>query len=333
VNKLEQLLSSSTCIVLDGALGTVLMGMGLEAGAPPEEWNLLRPEAIQEVHRDYVKAGSQLILTNSFGGTRYRLKLHGLDDRVIEINRAAGINARSAADSADGIVIVAGSMGPTGELLSPLGTMTYEEAVDAFAEQATGLSQGGVDLLWVETMSDLSEVRAAVEGARSVSDLPLVATMTFDTNGHTMMGVSPEAALEALSALDLVALGGNCGNGPTEVERVIGKMRSIRPELIYVAKSNAGMPHWVDGKLQYDGTPQVMADYAVTARALGARLIGACCGSTPEHVKAMVSALANRPIAELELDGTSPPVGRLPASENSRARRRRRESSPASRRS
>lgn len=324
MNVLDQLLSTEPYIVLDGAIGTVLMGMGLEPGAPPEAWNLDQPEAIQRVHREYIEAGSKVILTNSFGGTHYRLNLHELQDQVVEINRAAAENARIAADAAGTTVIVAGSMGPTGELLSPLGDMTYQDAVDAFAEQANGLSQGGAELLWVETMSDLNEVRAAVEGARTVSDLPLVATMTFDTNGHTMMGVTPAAALEALGNLDLVAIGGNCGNGPGEVESVISKMRKISPDLMLVAKSNAGMPYWIEDELRYDGTPEVMAEYAVKVRDLGARLIGACCGSTPDHVRAMATALAQQPMRQLELteevapDQAAAPVART------RTRRRRR---------
>jgi 5-methyltetrahydrofolate--homocysteine methyltransferase len=326
MDKLKKLLSTESHVLLDGAMGTVLMDMGMEAGAPPEEWNLLRPEAITEVHMAYIRAGSQIILTNSFGGTRFRLMLHGLDDRVVELNRAAAVNARIAADSADRTVIVGGSMGPTGELLTPLGDMRYEEAVEAFAEQATGLVQGGVDLLWIETMSDVNEVKAAVEGARSVGDTPIVATMTFDTNGHTMMGVSPESALEALNGLELLAIGGNCGNGPTEIEQVIRAMRRVCPDLLFVAKSNAGLPHWVDEELRYDGTPEVMAEYALTVRDLGARLIGACCGSSPAHVEAMAAKLAERPAIIQEPDMESASTAGKSVARPKRSRRRRRRS-------
>jgi len=309
VDKLSEVLLTQPYILLDGAMGTVLFDMGLESGNPPEEWNLLYPDRIETVHREYIAAGAQLILTNSFGGSAFRLKMHRLDGQVFEINKAAAQIARAAAEEAPNQVIVGGSMGPTGELLVPLGTMTFEQARDAFAEQASGLAAGGVDLLWIETMSDLNEVRAAVEGVRSVTDLPIVATMTFDTNGHTMMGVSPMAALQSLSQLDLAALGGNCGNGPAEVENVIRTMRSINSELIYVAKSNAGLPKWIDNHLTYDGTPAVMAEYAVTVQALGARLIGACCGSTPDHVRAMSDALAERftPLDQLIAESSAVP--------------------------
>jgi methionine synthase I (cobalamin-dependent) len=291
MNPLKTLLDKKETLLLDGAMGTMLMEAGLESGNPPEEWNVLFPERIRAVHRAYIQAGSQVILTNSFGGTRYRLTLHNLQDRVHELNRAAAENARIEADAAGRTVIVAGSMGPTGELLAPMGTMSFEEAKSAFAEQAAALVEGGVDMLWVETMSDLNEVKAAVEGARSASDLPIAATMTFDTHGHTMMGVSPEKAAKSLGDLDLIVLGANCGNGPDEIESVIEKMHQTNPDAILVAKANAGIPKWVGKELVYDGTPAVMAEYALHARNLGARLIGGCCGSTPSHIKAMAEAL------------------------------------------
>jgi 5-methyltetrahydrofolate--homocysteine methyltransferase len=295
MNRFKQLLASESIVLLDGAMGTMLMQAGLESGAPPEEWNVLYPERVQAVHRGYVQSGSRLILTNSFGGNRFRLKLHGLQDRVHELNRAAAQNARQVADTAQLLVAVGGSMGPTGELLEPMGVMTQQEAQAAFAEQAAGLAEGGVDVIWIETMSDLNEIKAAIDGAHSSTDLPVAATMTFDTHGYTMMGVSPQKAIESLGPLDLVAVGANCGNGPDELIASIKAMREANPELIIVAKSNAGIPKWQNNQLTYDGTPEVMADYARQVRDLGARLIGACCGSTPAHVRAMAEAL-NYPI-------------------------------------
>ncbi len=291
MNLLESLLASYEYLLADGAMGTTLMAMGLEQGAPPEGWNLSYPERVRAVHRGYIEVGSQIILTNSFGGNRFRLGLHGLQDRVAELNRAAAELARVEADAAPHPVVVAGSMGPSGELLEPLGTLTFEEARDGFAEQAAALTEGGVDVLWIETMSDLQEVRAAVEGARSASDLPVVTTMTFDTRGHTMMGVSPVQALEALRELQVLALGANCGTGPDEIEPVIEAMHAADPNVVLVAKPNAGIPELVKGELVYSGTPEVMARYAVRVRGLGARIIGACCGSTPEHLRAMAEAL------------------------------------------
>ena len=188
MNPLEKLLESDQPILLDGAMGTMLMAAGLEQGDPPEEWNVTHPDRIRAVHRGYIQAGSRVILTNSFGGTRFRLEMHNLQDRALELNRAAAQVARAEADTAPQPVVVAGSMGPTGQLFEPMGTMTFEEAKLAFAEQARGLAEGGVDVFWVETMSDLNEVKAAVEGVRSVSDLPIVTTMSFDTHGRTKIG-------------------------------------------------------------------------------------------------------------------------------------------------
>jgi 5-methyltetrahydrofolate--homocysteine methyltransferase len=292
MNLLESLLASHDYILADGGMGTMLMAAGLEQGDPPEEWNVLHPDRVRAVHRGYIEAGAQIILTNSFGGNRFRLKLHDLQDRVARFDRAAAEVARAEADAAPHEVVVAGSMGPSGELLEPLGTLTFEEARDGFAEQAAALAEGGVDVLWIETMSDLKEVQAAVEGARSVSDLPVVTTMTFDTRGYTMMGVSPVQALETLREFRPLALGGNCGNGPSEIEGVIQAMHAADPDVVLVAKSNAGIPELVNGEIAYSGTPQVMAGYAVRVRELGARIIGACCGSTPAHVRAMAEALA-----------------------------------------
>lgn len=294
MNPLKKLLESGQPILLDGAMGTMLMEAGLVQGDPPEEWNVSHPDRIRAVHRGYIQAGSQVILTNSFGGTRFRLEMHDLQDRVIELNKAAALNARAEAEAAAAIVVVAGSMGPTGQLFEPMGTMTFEEAKAAFAEQAKGLVEGGVDVFWVETMSDLNEVKAAVEGIRSVSELPIVTTMSFDTHGHTMMGVSPVKALETLGKLDVIALGANCGTGPDELEVAIKKMRETNPEVLLVAKANAGIPHVMKGgEIVYDGTPELMAQYTRNVRDNGASLIGGCCGSTPAHIRAMAEALGS----------------------------------------
>ncbi len=291
MNRWKQLFDEEGIVLLDGAMGTMLMAAGLEQGNPPEEWNITSPDRVRAVHRGYLEAGSRIILTNSFGGNRFRLKLHGLEGRVVELNRAAAQLARLEADAVPHLVVVAGSMGPTGELIEPLGTMTYDEAKAAFAEQASALAEGGVDVIWIETKSDLGEVKSAIEGARAATDLPVAVTMTFDTRGHTMMGVSPVKALEALRPYDLVAIGANCGNGPAEIEAVIQAMHEVDQNVMLIAKSNAGIPKWVDRELVYDGTPEVMALYAAAVRDLGATLIGACCGSTPDHIRAMASAL------------------------------------------
>ncbi len=329
MNKIQTLLNSHEYILLDGAMGTLLMEMGLEQGAPPEEWNASHPEQLHEVHRRYIDAGSDIILTNTFGGTRYRLKLHNLQDRVYELNKAAAENARYAADTASRDVLVAGSMGPTGELMAPMGTMTFDECKAAFAEQASGLSDGGADVLWIETLSDLAEVRAAIEGARSVSDLPVAATLSFDTNGRTMMGVTAEQVVDTFAPYNLVALGANCGNNLPDTMAAAQTMHQLAPNIPIVAKANAGIPRWVDGGiLGYDGTPDVMAGYAYHVHKMGVQFIGGCCGSTPEHIRAMAAALDGSTPPELLVKPTprdlSEAADPTPPQSSNRKRRRRR---------
>ncbi|MEN9933449.1 MAG: hypothetical protein RLZZ387_28 [Chloroflexota bacterium] len=295
MNRFLSLLDQPGPIVADGGMGTMLMEAGLLFGDPPEQWNVLpeRAPLVRAVHRGYLDAGAQLVLTNSFGGSAFRLRLHALDGQVFELNRAAAALARAeAGDSA----VVAGSIGPSGELFEPMGTLTYGDAVAGFEAQAAGLAAGGADVLWVETMSDLQEVRAAVEGARRAAPhLPVVATMTFDTRGYTMMGISPAQAVAALREIGVAAAGGNCGNGPDEIEGVVAGMRRADPHARLVAKSNAGLPEIVGDRAVYSGTPELMAAYARRVRALGADIIGACCGSTPAHVRAMARALREEP--------------------------------------
>lgn len=291
---IQDLLDRGGYIITDGAMGTVLFAAGLEHGDPPELWNINHPERVAEVHRTYIAAGSQVLLTNTFGGNRYRLSLHNAQDKVAGANRAAAKILRQVADESDTELIVAGDIGPSGEVLAPYGELAFQDAKDGFAEQAAALIEGEVDLIWIETMSDLEEVRAAVEGAREVSpDIPIVTTMTFDTHGRTMMGVTPEQAYETLSSFDVVALGGNCGNGPEEIIEVISKMSSLNNGKPLVAKANAGIPELVKGKAVYHATPETMAEYAINSYNAGARIIGGCCGSTPDHIAAIKRALAN----------------------------------------
>lgn len=289
---LKELLISEDFIVADGAMGTLLFDMGLEQGDSPELWNVEHPDRIRDIHRAYIEAGAQIILTNTFGCNRVRLDLHGLSARAAELNAAAARLARAEVDATNEPVVVAGDVGPTGSILLPYGDTEFDDMVDAFEEQARALVEGGVDVLWIETMSDLEEVRAAVEGARRAAPgFPLVTTMTFDTNGHTMMGVSPEKAYDILGGFDVLALGGNCGNGVQEILTVIGKMAETGTSAVLIAKANAGIPHLENGVPVYDATPAHMAEYAVKARQLGARIIGACCGSTPAHIQAISQAL------------------------------------------
>jgi len=273
-------------------MGTMLFAEGLQFGDPPEVWNLAHPDVVRRVHRGYIDAGSRIILTNTFGGNRKRLALHGLEDRVEELNRTAAILLRAEVDAAGGRALVAGDIGPSGEILAPVGTLQAAEAVDVFAEQAAALIAGGVDLIWIETMSDLGEIKAAIDGVRRASpDIPLVTTMTFDTRGHTMMGVSPERAAAALWSWGADAIGGNCGNGPDELLHVVERMHAAVPEALVVAKSNAGMPRLVAMRAVYESAPADYAALVADMHAAGARILGGCCGTTPDHLEAIAARL------------------------------------------
>ena len=286
------LLAEGGPILADGAMGTMLFASGLQFGDPPEAWNVSHPEVVRRIHRGYLDAGSRIVMTNTFGGNRLRLRLHGLDPRVSELNRTAAILLRAEVDAAGGHALVAGDIGPSGEIMAPLGTLAVDAATDVFREQAAALIAGGVDLIWIETMSHLSEIGAAIRGARLASPtIPVIATMTFDTRGHTMMGVSPEQAARSLLAAGADAIGGNCGNGPDELLPVIEKMHAVAPEAVLVAKSNAGMPELIDLRAVYRADPPLMAAAGSGFRAAGARIIGACCGSSPAHLAAMAEAL------------------------------------------
>jgi 5-methyltetrahydrofolate--homocysteine methyltransferase len=296
MDKLISFLEQHSYVLGDGAMGTMLQAAGLVTGGLSEEWNTSHPEAVRAISQAYVDAGAQVITTNSFGGNRFRLAREGLQDRTRELNRTAARLARAVADAADHPVLVAGSMGPTGEMFAPLGKLEPLEAEDAYDEQAAALAEGGADFILIETMSALEEVEAAVKGARRATELPIAATMTFDTNFRTMMGVKPAAALKAIRAFGIRVIGANCGNGPGEIERVIGEMAAARSEDVFlVAQSNAGLPKYdpASGQMRYDGTPEVMAAYAVKVRDMGVRYIGACCSSTPAHIRAMGETLRN----------------------------------------
>ena len=282
-------LQSSSIIVADGAMGTMLQAAGLPTGTSPEGWLLENPDPVHDVHRAYVEAGADLILTCTFGGTRTRLERAGLAERVAVVNRRAVEIAREAAGSR---VYVAGDIGPLGEFLAPLGKITYEQAVEIFAEQATALAEAGVDVLCVETMSDLNEVRAAVEGAQQAgSGVPIFATLSFDTHGRTNMGVRPEQAVEALLALGVAACGANCGATLEMTEGAMAKMHETAPQALLIVKPNAGKPRMVGREEVYDATPEDMAEYACRFVALGARVVGGCCGSTPAHIAAIAQAV------------------------------------------
>jgi 5-methyltetrahydrofolate--homocysteine methyltransferase len=289
---LSRLLAERDCLLADGATGTNLFDLGLMSGEAPEVWLFEQPDRIRALHRSFVEAGADIILTNSFGANRYRLKLHGLESRAVELNAMAAGLAREVADSAGRAVVVAGSIGPTGELFEPLGALTFEGAVAAFREQADGLTAGGADVAWIETMSSGDEIVAAAEGAAQAG-LPFVFTASFDTAGRTMMGLPPEGlpGLARRLARGPVALGANCGLGPSDLVASVLAISAVAPEAIVIAKGNCGVPQFVDGAVRYVGSPALMAEYARLARAAGARIIGGCCGTRPDHIAAMRAAL------------------------------------------
>jgi len=278
-------------LLADGATGSNLFHRGLQSGEAPELWNTEHPQRIAELERAFVEAGADIILTNTFGGTRYRLKLHKAGDRVAELNEKAAAIARAEADRAGRTVLVAGSIGPTGEILEPLGALSLEAAREAFAEQAEALKRGGADLMWIETMSSVEETEAALAGAR-VTGLPVVATLSFDTNGRTMMGVTPSDLAGLHRKHHFAACGSNCGVSASElVASIVNLAAAADPSAILVAKANCGIPKYVDGAIRFDGTPELMAVYARLALDAGARIIGGCCGTTPEHLRVMRRAL------------------------------------------
>lgn len=269
-------------LVCDGAMGTMLMASGVEARAP-EEINLISPETVRKVHAAYVAVGADVITTNSFGGSRPKLAKAEMEELVEQANLAAAQIAREAAGDN---VFVAGSIGPMGEFLEPLGTLSYDDAVSVFREQAEALARGGVDLFIVETMFDLNEARAALEGARSTG-LPVICTMTFDTRGRTMMGVSPSQAVQTLREAGAVAVGANCGVGPDETLKTIGEMHRTDPEAWLAAQPNAGVPVVQGGRTVYNVTAGEMARFVRGFLEQGVRLMGSCCGSSPDYTRAI----------------------------------------------
>ncbi len=284
-------LAKST-LISDGAMGTMLQERGLTDGGSPELWNVENPEAIESVLEEYATAGAQLITTNTFGGTRGRLAMHGLEDRVYELNKAGAEIAKRVANRHPGTIVM-GDIGPSGDLMEPMGILTPESAKEIFAEQIRGLVDGGADALLIETMSDLAEVEAAVNAAQEVApDLPIIATMSFDTNLRTMMGVKPAQAVEKLSDLGVRIIGANCGRGMDEMRVIAREMVEARPDGVFIiAQSNAGLPVLFGDTFVYQGEPTEMGQFALEMQDLGVNVIGSCCGSTPAHTRAIAESI------------------------------------------
>ncbi|MBV8443385.1 MAG: betaine--homocysteine S-methyltransferase [Hyphomicrobiales bacterium] len=326
---LQTLLAKGRPLLADGATGTNLFEMGLASGETPELWNAAHPDRIKALHQAFVDAGADIILTNSFGGNRRRLALHGLEARARELNRLAARNARAVADAAGRRVAVAGSVGPTGDIFAPLGPLGGDEAVDVFVEQIESLKEGGADVVWIETMSAVEEIRAAALAAARVG-MPYTITASFDTAGRTMMGVAPAALGALVDGFDPMPLayGANCGVGASDLLVAILAMSAANSDAPLIAKANAGVPQWHGAEIHFSGTPELMRIYAGLAVDCGARIIGGCCGNKPAHVAAMRRGLdahmaGPRPSAEVVVAALGPLVA--PAAENTGGRSRRRE--------
>ncbi len=338
-NLLTTLLSDKQVLLADGATGTNLFNAGLMSGDAPEFWNDRHPEKIRALYRGAIDAGSDLFLTNSFGANASRLKLHGAAKDAHRLSRIAAEIARELADRSSRRIVVAGSVGPTGEIMQPVGSLSHASAVEMFHETADGLKEGGADVAWLETISAAEEFRAAAEGF-ALAGIAWCGTMSFDTAGRTMMGVTSTDMVKLIEDLPNppIAFGANCGTGASDLLRTVQGFAAAKPSRPIIAKGNAGIPKYVDGHIHYDGTPELMADYAVLARDSGARIIGGCCGTTPEHLAQMRDALDTRPRGEIpsldavvaalgaftsESDGTGDAEEREGAGRSTRRNRRR----------
>lgn len=329
---LSELLATKKIILADGATGTNYFALGLTSGEPPEFWLDSHPERVAGLHQRFVDAGADIILTNSFGCNRHRLKLHNAENRTYELAKKAAEIARKVADSCSRPVVVAGSVGPTGELFAPLGALTQDEAVSCFEEQIRGLKDGGADVAWIETMSAVEEVQAAAQAAINVS-FPYTATCSFDTAGRTMMGLKPDALAHVFSSLSRqpLAMGANCGVGASDI-LVTALEMSQTPEnarLALITKGNCGIPRFEGVEIKYSGTPDLMARYAALAVDVGVQIIGGCCGTSPEHLAAMRAAidrhvLGSRPTIETIVEQVGPLTNKPPTDTDSNRRKSRR---------
>ncbi len=284
----SELLRTRGVLLADGATGTNYQDKGLELGVAPEEWLFDAPELVLELHQEFVAAGVDLILTNTFGATALRLEDSPLEGRGREVNLRAAEIARAAGGDA---VLVAGSLGPTGRLAEPLGPLGPDDCAAAYAEQAAALTEGGVDLLVMETFFALEEAVPAIRGIQSASDLPLVVSFSFDRGTHTMMGVSPRDFVEAVAPYGVAALGANCGRSLVDADAVVGELLDAAGEVPLWVKPNAGVPKMVGDKAVYEATPEIIAEHVRRYVEQGARIVGGCCGSTPAHVAAIAAAI------------------------------------------
>ncbi|MCH7761006.1 bifunctional homocysteine S-methyltransferase/methylenetetrahydrofolate reductase [candidate division TA06 bacterium] len=285
-------------LLCDGAMGTMLYARGISFEHGFDELNLSNPKLVQEIHRDYIRAGAEMIETNTFGGNRFRLRGHDVEEKVREINLWGAKIARDVRETLGKSIFVAGSVGPIGQPLEPIGRITLKEAKDAFREQMEGLLEGGVDLFILETFSNLEELQLAISACKEIAQLPIIAQMTFGEENRTMDGHSPEGVAKSLKELEVDVVGVNCSVGPQGIFEVIQRMATVLvaqaslPVSPYLsALPNAGLPGYVEGRFIYYSTPEYMADYAKRFIEAGARIVGGCCGTTPDHIRAMHKSL------------------------------------------
>ena len=328
---LAALLATNRVLLADGATGTNYFENGLGPGEPPEFWNIDEPEKVKALHRAFVDAGADIFLTNTFGCNPHRLKLHKAQDRAFEIAKAAAELAREVADASSRPIVVAGSIGPTGELFEPLGALTEADAIASFRVQIDGLKAGGADVAWIETMSSVEEVRAAAQAAID-ADMPYTATLSFDTAGRTMMGILPEEIASVFEGLSVAPLGmgANCGVGASDIlVTLLSMSENCGSQNIYISKGNCGVPQFHGTEIVYSGTKEVMQTYAVMAIDAGARIIGGCCGTTPGHLAAMRKSIdthvaGERPTMKSIIEGIGPMTNSAPGATVTRERTRAR---------
>jgi len=286
-------------ILADGATGTMLHSRGVSFDKCFDELNLTNPDAVAQLHREYVDSGARLILTNTFGANRFKLEKHGLESQIREINRAGVELARGAAHAAAGRVLVAGDLGPLGVRIAPFGRVQPEQARTAFAQQIEALCEAGADLIVVETVSDLYEIQQAASAARQVCSLPLVTSVTFTRDDRTVLGDDPAKVARLLHESGADVIGVNCSGGPAQLLRILKQMRLAVPNGRFWVKPNAGWPEQIGGRIMYPADPEYFAEYAVSFRQAGASIVGGCCGTTPQHIAAMRRALDATPVAEI----------------------------------
>ncbi len=290
---LDQL--KETTLLADGAMGTMLHSRGISFEKCFDELNLTNPSAVAAIHREYIEAGAQIILTNTFGANRFKLSKHGLGQKIVEINKAGvELAKRIAADSFKD-VLIAGDVGPLGVRIAPFGRVKPEQARLAFAEQVEALRAAGADLIVIETMSDLFEIQEAIKAAKQVCSLPLVASVTFTRDDRTLLGDDPMKVAHTLDESGADVIGVNCSGGPAQLLRLLKQMHQAVPNGKFWVKPNAGWPEQVGGRIMYPADPDYFGDYALSFREAGASIVGGCCGTTPQHISAMRKALDTAP--------------------------------------